>query len=92
MKQRNFLLVFSLLWAGMMSAQTATDTVYVFLEDQADAGYFLPAPPDTASMDYVDDLLQWQWGKTPRNFRRLFTDRYAMTPTEYRNEITSIKQ
>ena len=29
-----------------------------------------------------------QVGLTPRNFRRLFTDRYAMTPTEYRNEIT----
>ena len=47
-------------------AQTAEDTVYVFKADQPDAGYFLPAPPDTASLDYTDDLIQWQWGKTVR--------------------------
>ena len=70
MKPKQLFFAFALLWAGMMSAQTATDTVYVFLDDQADAGYFLPAPPDTASMDYVDDLLQWQWGKTQRNTPR----------------------
>ena len=50
--------------------QTAEDTVYVFKSDQPDAGYFLPAPPDTASMDFTDDLLQWQWGKTQRNTLR----------------------
>lgn len=50
---------------GVM-AQTAADSVYVFRDDQADAGYFLPAPPEVGSMEYVDDLLQWQWGKTQR--------------------------
>ena len=50
--------------------QTTEDTVYVFKSDQPDAGYFLPAPPDTASMDFTDDMLQWQWGKTQRNTPR----------------------
>ena len=56
--------------ASPLLGQTAEDTVYVFKSDQPDAGYFLPAPPDTASMDFTDDMLQWQWGKTQRNTPR----------------------
>ena len=57
---------------GMMtaSAQTAEDTVYVFRADQPYGTYFLPAPPDTASLAYIDDLVQFQWGKTQRNTPR----------------------
>ena len=47
-----------------------TDTVYVAIENQPDAGYYLPAPPAIDDMNYVDDLLQWQWGKTQRNTPR----------------------
>ena len=52
-----------------------------------DACRLLQEQPDTTINSIAEQV-----GLTPRNFRRLFTDRYAMTPTEYRNEITSIKQ
>ncbi len=51
-------------------AQSANDTVYVFLEDQPDGSYFLPPPPDTASVEFQDDLLQWLWGKSVRPTER----------------------
>ncbi len=51
-------------------AQTAEDSVYVFLEDQPYGGYFLPPPPDTTSVAFHDDLLQWLWGKSVRNTQR----------------------
>ena len=52
-----------------------------------DACRLLQEQPDATINSIAEQV-----GLTPRNFRRLFTDRYAMTPTEYRNEITSIKQ
>lgn len=48
-------------------SQTAADTVYVFKDDQPD---FLLAPPDTSTIEYVDDFLQWEWGKSQRNTPR----------------------
>ena len=51
-------------------AQTLSDSVYVMPDDMPDGGYFLPAPPDSASMDFVDDISQWQWGKTVRPTER----------------------
>ncbi len=51
-------------------AQLGADTFYVSKDALPDASYYLPAPPDTASMDYIDDLLQWQWGKTQRPLPR----------------------
>lgn len=50
-------------------AQTSEDT-YVSLEDQPDATYYLPAPPDSSSLAFTDDMLQFQWGKTQRNTPR----------------------
>lgn len=52
--------------AANLTAQTAADTVYVFEADQPDVLYFLPAPPDSTSLDFVDDMLQWEWGKAQR--------------------------
>ena len=51
-------------------AQTDTSRVYFFLKDIPDAGIYLPPPPDTASLTYVDDVIQWQWGKQQRNTER----------------------
>ena len=51
----------------------SNDTVYVKLYEMPNAGYYLPAPPDTASMDFIDDMIQWQWGKTQRNTNALTT-------------------
>ena len=48
----------------------SNDTVYVKPYEMPNAGYYLPAPPDTASMDFFDDMIQWQWGKTQRNTPR----------------------
>lgn len=48
-------------------AQTADDTVYVFKDNQP---FFLQAPPDTASLEYIDDAIQWVWGKSQRNTPR----------------------
>lgn len=52
------------------SAQADTSKVYTFLENMPDAGIYLPAPPDTSSLEYADDVIQWQWGKTVRNTPR----------------------
>ena len=57
-------------WSATMSAQTAEDTVYVYLSDQPDGTYYLPTPPAIGSTEYIDDLLQFQWGKTQRNTPR----------------------
>jgi len=62
--------ILAIAWVSGMKAQTAEDTVYVFFEDQPDAGYFLPAPPDTASLEFNDDVLQWLWGKSVRQTER----------------------
>ena len=51
-------------------AQTAQDSVYVFLDDQPNALRFLPEPPDSGSLEYIDDLVQYQWGKSLRNTER----------------------
>ena len=65
------LLLFSLMLTVVPGAGAqVVDTVYVALHDQPDAGYFLPAPPSTNDMDYVDDMIQWQWGKTQRHTPR----------------------
>lgn len=40
--------------------------IYIEREDQPDAGVFLPAPPDTSDIAYIDDFVQWQWGKSVR--------------------------
>ena len=47
-----------------VSAQTSNDTLYVGMEQLPDPGYFLPAPPDSSSAEFLDDIAQWQWGKT----------------------------
>jgi acid phosphatase (class A) len=51
-------------------AQTAADSTYVMPDEYADAGYFMPAPPDSMSLAFADDLLQWQWGKSMRTTER----------------------
>ena len=55
---------------NIVSAQSDTSNVYVFLYELPDAGIYLPAPPDTASFVYADDIIQWQWGKEQRNTPR----------------------
>ena len=47
-----------------VGAQTGSDSIYVASELLPDAGYFLPMPPDSSSAAFLDDIAQWQWGKT----------------------------
>lgn len=65
-------LMFVVLFASLQGtmAQTAEDTVYVFKDDHANPHVFLPAFPDTASVEFLDDMLQFQWGKTQRGTAR----------------------
>ena len=51
-------------------AQETEKISYVSPNDMPDALYFLPAPPDTASYIFIDDMAQWQWGKTIRDTKR----------------------
>ena len=38
--------------------------------DFADATKFIPAPPDTSSIAYLNDFNRYQWGKSMRNTAR----------------------
>ena len=66
MKLKAFILP-ALLCAAVpqMWAQTETES-YVPLAEQPNAVIYLPMPPDTASVDFTDDMLMWEWGKTQR--------------------------
>lgn len=45
-------------------------SLYLERDKQPDGGIFLPAPPDTCDVEYFDDFVQWQWGKTVRYTER----------------------
>lgn len=51
-------------------SSSSAANLYIQREDQPDGGIFLPAPPDTSSVAYIDDFLQWQWGKAVRPTER----------------------
>ncbi len=61
---------------------TAPDTVYVSLANQPDANNFLPGYPLPGSADFMDDEIQYQWGKDQRTTSRGETayDRMGRTP------------
>ena len=50
--------------------RNSTQNIYIQREDQPNAAVFLPAPPDTSSVAYLDDFVQWQWGKSVRTTDR----------------------
>ena len=59
----------SLMIAAIMArvpiqAQTRADSVYLPPFMLPDATYYLPAPPDSSSYAFLDDIAQWQWSKT----------------------------
>ena len=60
----------AIICSATLSAQTDDEYLYVTLDDQPDATYFLPPPPSIGSAEFVDDLVQFQWGKTQRNTPR----------------------
>lgn len=50
--------------------RNTTQNIYIQRENQPNAAVFLPAPPDTSSVSYIDDFVQWQWGKSVRPTER----------------------
>jgi len=62
-----------------------TANLYIQRENQPDGGIFLPAPPDTCDVEYIDDFLQWQWGKTVR-----FTERGERASEESQSGTTEM--
>ena len=69
-KLMQWVFVATLVCGTTAKAQTATDSTYLKPDEYADAGYFMPAPPDSMSQAFADDLLQWQWGKSMRSTER----------------------
>lgn len=63
---KNFVVFVASLLCCSLYAQTAEDEVYVYLENTPDAGIYLPAPPDMASVHFATDVWTWQFGKTLR--------------------------
>ena len=62
--KHNILLLplFSLIFVTNLSAQT-----YLFsVDEMPNAVKYLPPPPDTASADFVYDIIRYQWGKQQR--------------------------
>ena len=61
------LLILFLLSASIAFAQKKSTDLYLSLDQFPNAVNYLPAPPDTASLSFVDDFNQYLWGKTQRN-------------------------
>ena len=69
---RKLLLFIAILCAsaqGVIAQESERDS-YVALSDMPDSRFFLPIPPDTTSYIFIDDMAQWQWGKTMRYTKR----------------------
>ena len=84
--------ILALCGAGV-TAQTADDTItYVLDSEMPDAGYFLPQPTDTAGVAFIDDMLQFQWGKTQRNTPRgkQASDESLWTPDAMRSVLQQV--
>lgn len=72
-KSVRLLLAWTLLLTPFQSVYSqwgSSATLYLQREEQPDAGIYLSAPPDTSSVAFIDDFVQWQWGKTVRYTER----------------------
>ena len=68
-----------------MAQDVVSDSIYVPLPMMPKPTLFLPAPPDSVSPEFVDDMLQWQWGKSVRATERgnVTTLRAQLPPRRY---------
>ncbi len=64
MKKYLLMAVAALMATLSVQAQTKADSIYLPPFMLPDATYYLPAPPDSASYAFLDDIAQWQWAKT----------------------------
>ena len=79
MNLRMLTAILAICGAMNIGAQTSNDTIYVVEDLLPNAIHFLPAPPDSSSAAFLDDLAQWQWSKTMAS-----TDRGARASLESR--------
>ena len=88
------MLAATLLCGTTAVAQTGADSTYVMPAEFANAGYFMPAPPDSMSLAFTDDLLQWQWGKSMRHTERgrRANREAAMSPAALRAWMAEVLQ
>ena len=49
---------------------TIPDDVYVATVNQPNATNYMPKPPSPEDVDFIDDKVQWNWGKTQRGTER----------------------
>lgn len=64
--KKMILCALTLVLSVMMTSLQAEDQAYMTLAETPDAGIYLPAPPDTASVHFATDIWAWQYGKTLR--------------------------
>lgn len=66
------LILFSLVsWSFIMGqAQNNAPASFLTLRQVPDASYYLPAPPDTSSIAYLNDFHRYQWGRSQRATKR----------------------
>ncbi|MBO4820128.1 MAG: phosphatase PAP2 family protein [Prevotella sp.] len=77
--------IFTICGAINIGAQTTKDSLYVVAEQLPNACLFLPAPPDSSSAAFLDDVAQWQWSKTMAS-----TERGARASLESRLELDAL--
>ena len=63
-------LSFLLLWILSFQRVDAQSRYYYKADSLPNAVYYLPAPPDTASVLFAADFYQWIWGKSMRSTPR----------------------
>ena len=61
---------------------TIPDDVYVAAVNQPNATNYMPKPPSTEDVDFIDDKVQWKWGKTQRGTERGATAKEHMGRTQ----------
>ena len=67
MNRKSFILLFFLLSTTVVLGQKKASDQYLSIDEFPNAVNYLPAPPDTASLAFVDDFNQYMWGKAQRN-------------------------
>ncbi len=86
-KMKLWMLTAILTLCGAMNtgAQTSSDSIYVVAELLPNAVHFLPAPPDSSSAAFLDDVAQWQWSKS-----MALTERGARASVESRQGLEAL--
>ena len=79
---RAFMAVATLLTTASAQAQTLQDSLYLLPDMFPQAIHFLPAPPDSASYAFLDDVAQWQWAKTVPTERLARASRESLNAPE----------